>query len=313
MTASLTNKTLRYNTKGLYHTIDITDEVKAFVRESGIRNGRVNIQTLHTTATVFMPVFKSVDEKKEDFIKSIKNLLELIAPSASDIYYEHDDFAIRYENMCDNECKNGHSHLKASWLPVNVPLNLINGQLQIKPEQKIFFMELDRQRPRKAQINIVNSNNEYKKTLHIIDTPHYDPGGPKNPNSPYRFNDMTSAVIDIVKKSGIKQGHVIIQSLNNNTSELGTASVFVNERERGSTNDFKRFLGKIEEDADLIEHIKKVMKRIVPTHLNSSLLPARVTLNLINGKLQLGQWQRIFSLVLGKKNMKDVQIIIKGE
>jgi len=49
---------------------------------------------------------------------------------------------------------NGHSHCKAVHLPTSVTLNLIEGQMQLGTWQRIMFIELDRARDRKIQVQI---------------------------------------------------------------------------------------------------------------------------------------------------------------
>jgi len=142
-----TYKTLEYQTKGLFDFIDITDEVKNFLKESGIKNGLVNIQTLHTTAAVIL------NENEPLLIEDFKNHLKELAPQG--LSYSHDDFSKRTVNLCDDECVNGHSHCKAIHLPVNITLNLINGEIQLGQWQRILFIELDKARERKAQIQII--------------------------------------------------------------------------------------------------------------------------------------------------------------
>ena len=141
------NKTIEIKSKEQFDIVDLTDEIASFVKESEIKNGLVNIQSLHTTAVVF------VQENEPLLLEDIKKLLERIAPQNID--YNHDDFGRRTVNMCDDECCNGHSHCKAVCLPTSVTLNLINGQMQIGTWQKILFIELDRARPRKIQIQIL--------------------------------------------------------------------------------------------------------------------------------------------------------------
>ena len=141
------HKILEYQTKDLFDFNDITDEIKAFLKESQIQNGLVNIQTLHTTAAIIF------NENEPLLIEDIKMHLEKIAPR--DLKYNHDDFGKRKVNLCDDECVNGHSHCKAIHLPANVTLNLINGELQLGQWQRILFFELDRARKRKIQIHII--------------------------------------------------------------------------------------------------------------------------------------------------------------
>ncbi len=47
------HKTLEFQTKEELDFIDFTEEVEKFVKESQIENGFLNIQTLHTTASLF--------------------------------------------------------------------------------------------------------------------------------------------------------------------------------------------------------------------------------------------------------------------
>lgn len=141
------NKTFEYKTKKEADFIDITERVEKFISESKIKDGLVNIQSLHTTMAVI------VNENEPLLIKDMEPFLENIAPKKCD--YNHDNFEIRTVNMCDDECTNGHSHCKAIVLPTSVTMNLIGGKLQLGQWQRIFIRELDRSRPRKVQIQII--------------------------------------------------------------------------------------------------------------------------------------------------------------
>jgi len=141
------NKILDYQTKGLFDFIQITDEVRSFVKESGIKDGLVNVQILHTTAGLIL------NENEPLLIEDLKNHLKEIAPLG--LPYNHDDFSKRTVNLCDDECANGHSHCKAIHLPVNITLNIINGELQLGQWQRIMLLELDRPRKRKVQIFVM--------------------------------------------------------------------------------------------------------------------------------------------------------------
>lgn len=141
------HKEIEYQTKGLFDFIDITDQVKSFVKEAQIKNGLVNIQTFHTTTGIIL------NENEPLLIEDIKAHLEKIAPQS--LKYNHDDFGKRTVNICDDECVNGHSHCKAIHLPVNLTLNLINGELQLGQWQRILFTELDKARKRKVQLQII--------------------------------------------------------------------------------------------------------------------------------------------------------------
>ena len=141
------NKIIEIPTKKQFDIINLTDKVTSFVKGSDIKNGLINIQSLHTTATVF------VQENEPLLLQDIRKYLEKIVPQT--INYKHDDFKERTVNVCEDECRNGHSHCKAINLPTAVTLNLIDGEVQLGKWQKILFIELDKARERKVQIQII--------------------------------------------------------------------------------------------------------------------------------------------------------------
>ncbi len=141
------NKTIKVQTKALFDIIDLTDDINSFVKKSNIKNGLVNVQSLHTTASII------VQEKEPLLLEDIKKVLDKIAPKKDK--YNHDDLDRRTVNLCDDECINGHSHCKAINLRTSVTLNLIDNKVQFGPWQRVLFFELDRARPRQVQIQIL--------------------------------------------------------------------------------------------------------------------------------------------------------------
>jgi len=143
----ISTKTIEHQTKSELDFIDITDEIKEFIRESQIKNGLVNIQILHTSAGLI------VNENEPLLLEDLKENLKKTAPKTLD--YQHNDLTKRKVNVCPEECINAHSHCQAIHLLVSVTLNLINGELQLGQWQRVFLVELDHARPRKAQVQIL--------------------------------------------------------------------------------------------------------------------------------------------------------------
>ena len=83
---------------------DITDEVSAAVKESGVRDGIVCVYSPHTTCCV------RVNEFEDGFLEDFTALLKTLVPR--DKYYAHDDWDRRTENICEEDMSvgNGHSH-----------------------------------------------------------------------------------------------------------------------------------------------------------------------------------------------------------
>jgi secondary thiamine-phosphate synthase enzyme len=141
------NEIIKLKTATTLDFIDITEKVQKKIKEAGVKNGIVNIQSLHTTVAVI------VNEAEPLLIADMKTLLEKIAPRTYE--YMHDNFEIRKVNMCNGECKNGHSHNKAIHLPTSVMMNIFRNKLQLGQWQRVFAVELDRSRPRQIALQII--------------------------------------------------------------------------------------------------------------------------------------------------------------
>ncbi len=143
----ISHKTLEFQTKEELDFIDFTDQVEKFVNACQIKNGIVNIQTMHTTALLFL------NENEPLLLEDFKKHLARMSPKNA--VYNHNDFTRRTVNMCEDECENGHSHCNALHLPSNLVLNVIDGKMQLGQWQRIFLTELDRSRLRRVQIQIM--------------------------------------------------------------------------------------------------------------------------------------------------------------
>ncbi|MEK7598239.1 MAG: secondary thiamine-phosphate synthase enzyme YjbQ [Patescibacteria group bacterium] len=143
----ITNHIIKLKTAATLDFIDITEKVKEKIKETGITNGVINIQSLHTTMAII------VNEAEPLLISDMKTLLEKLAPRT--LKYAHDNFEIRTVNMCDGECANGHAHNKAIHLPTSTMMNITENDLQLGQWQRVFAVELDRSRPRQIALQIM--------------------------------------------------------------------------------------------------------------------------------------------------------------
>ena len=131
-------------TKKKYDFKDITSRIETVVKASRIKNGLINIQSLHTSAGVFM------NENEPLLLKDLQaNWSQLFSPQAA---YNHDNFKIRTVNVCAGECQNGHSHINAVLLGSDLAVNIVAGKLKLGRWQRIFFVELDRARARALSV-----------------------------------------------------------------------------------------------------------------------------------------------------------------
>jgi len=141
------NHIIKLSTKATLDFIDVTDKVKKIVKENGIKDGVINIQSMHTTMAVI------IQEAEPLLIGDLKKMLDKIAPRT--MKYMHDNFDIRTVNMHLNEPINGHSHCKAMFLTPGVFLNIVGSKLQIGQWQRVFAIELDGARQRKIALQIM--------------------------------------------------------------------------------------------------------------------------------------------------------------
>ncbi len=143
----IVNHIIELTTSATLDFIDITDKIQKKIKASKIKNGVINIQSLHTTMAVI------VNEAEPLLIEDMKVLLERLAPRT--YKYMHDNFEIRTVNMNDNEPINGHSHNKALHLPTSTMLNVMKSSLQLGTWQRVFVIELCSARPRKIALQII--------------------------------------------------------------------------------------------------------------------------------------------------------------
>ncbi len=132
----------------------------------------------------------------------------------------------------------------------------------------------------------------------------------------FDFIDMTEQVKSFVEQSQIKNGLVNVQILHT------SSALFVNENEPLLLEDIKRNLEHCSSKEQKYQHDDFSIRTVnmCPgecanghSHCKAIHLLANATLNLINGKLQLGRYQSIMLLELDRSRPRKVQIQIIGE
>jgi secondary thiamine-phosphate synthase enzyme len=149
LTPVMARATISVETERAFHVVDVTDEARALVADSGIEQGALVVYTPHTTCAI------AINERETCFLEDFRIFMERLAPP--DAYYRHDDFAIRTENLLDPDTEpvNGHAHIKAMLIGASsehVPV--IDGGLVLGTWQRIMFIELDQARPRRVLLQV---------------------------------------------------------------------------------------------------------------------------------------------------------------
>jgi octaprenyl-diphosphate synthase len=128
---------LEFATTSTTEFVDITPRIREEIRRTGLRNGRVHLQSLHTTLGL------AVNENEPLLLRDFEGLLERLAPAGAG--YEHDDFARRFDIRTDHpdEPVNGHAHCRALLLSAFATLMVEDGDLVLGRWQSVFAVELD--------------------------------------------------------------------------------------------------------------------------------------------------------------------------
>lgn len=117
--------------------------------------------------------------------------------------------------------------------------------------------------------------------------------------------NITDKVAEIVVKSGIKEGFILVSSMHI------TASVYVNDEESGLKEDILEWLDKLAPSGDYKHH--KTGEDNGDAHLKSLLMHHEVTIPITEGKLDLGPWQQVFYAEFDGRRRKRVVIKAIGE
>ena len=136
---------LRFESSRATEFVDLTNRLREELQKSGLRNGRIHMQSLHTTVGL------AINENEPLLLRDFQKLLERLAPG--DAGYEHDDFARRYE-IASDESVNGHAHCRQLLLTGFATLLVEDGQLVLGRWQSVFAVELDGPRPRELAIQL---------------------------------------------------------------------------------------------------------------------------------------------------------------
>ena len=123
------------------------------------------------------------------------------------------------------------------------------------------------------------------------------------------FVNITSNVRKIVEGSGIKEGLCLVNAMHI------TASVFINDNERGLHQDFDKWLEKLAPHApanDQYNH-NETGEDNADAHLKRQIMGREVIVAITNGKLDFGPWEQIFYGEFDGRRNKRVLVKVIGE
>lgn len=118
--------------------VNITPQVEACVRESGIREGLVLVNAMNITAAVF------INDDECGLHEDFERWLEKLAPEKPYAQYAHNG----YEDNAD-------AHLKRQLMGRETVVALTDGKLDFGTWEQIFYGEYDGKREKRVLVKII--------------------------------------------------------------------------------------------------------------------------------------------------------------
>ena len=132
-------KELWFNVTARRAFLNITPQIEACLRESGIREGLCLVNAMHITASVF------INDAEDGLLHDYEVWLEKLAPHAPAGAYHH--------NRTGED--NADAHLKRQIMGREVVVAITKGKLDFGPWEQIFYGEFDGNRRKRVLVKII--------------------------------------------------------------------------------------------------------------------------------------------------------------
>ena len=136
------SETMMVETDERIELVDLTERIMALARRVGVREGVVNLWSMHTTCAVFINEFQTALQA------DIKQFLEQMV--ARDAAWLHND-----PDHSDCDRMNADSHLRALLLGHSMTLQISGGEVVLGQWQRILMAELDGPRARSLRVQVM--------------------------------------------------------------------------------------------------------------------------------------------------------------
>jgi secondary thiamine-phosphate synthase enzyme len=121
--------------------INITDRINEIVRKSGVRDGIVHLQSLHTTTAVF------INEWQDALLHDVRTFL-------NDLINRDEEWRHNNPKYSDCERQNADSHLRGMIMGQTLCLQVRNSAVLLGTWQSIILAEFDGPRSRSLSVQV---------------------------------------------------------------------------------------------------------------------------------------------------------------
>ncbi|HYM08342.1 MAG TPA: secondary thiamine-phosphate synthase enzyme YjbQ [Terriglobales bacterium] len=135
------NRIVDWITSERMQLINVTDRINEIVRKSGVRDGMVHLQSLHTTTAVF------INEWQDALLQDVQSFLDQLVCREHDWRHNNPQFS-------DCERKNADSHLRGMLMGQSLCLQVRNSEVLLGTWQSIILAEFDGPRSRSMSIQV---------------------------------------------------------------------------------------------------------------------------------------------------------------
>ncbi len=135
------NRIVDWITTDRMQLLNITDRVNEIVRKSGVKEGLVHLQTLHTTSALFL------SEWQDALLHDTKAFFDDVVDANR--YYRHND-----PEYSDCERRNADSHMRGMLMGQTLSLQVRNAAVLLGTWQSILFAEFDGPRSRSVAVQV---------------------------------------------------------------------------------------------------------------------------------------------------------------
>jgi secondary thiamine-phosphate synthase enzyme len=128
--------------------VDLTDELRRAIKDSGVTDGCVVAFCAHTTCALL------VNEWEDGALEDFRHRVERIVPG--DVYYAHDDLERRTQNLQEgHERANGQAHVTQMLLgATSHAVPVADGEPMFGQWQRLLLLELDEPKDRQVVFHV---------------------------------------------------------------------------------------------------------------------------------------------------------------
>jgi secondary thiamine-phosphate synthase enzyme len=140
--------TIQIRAEGRLELVDLTEELRRAIKDSGVTTGCAVVFCAHTTCTLV------INEWEDGALHDLRHRLEEMVPDG--IYYAHDDLERRTQNLQEgHERANGRAHVTQMIVGGSShAIPVIAGEPAFGQWQRLLLIELDDPKDRSVMFHV---------------------------------------------------------------------------------------------------------------------------------------------------------------